>query len=326
MNRRQFLIGSSALAGSAAFADEEKTTDGGFAEVSWADRHVRDTPLLPAGAGSAERFAVKCVGCGLCAAACPSRILRPSAKPSRAGRVEIDLRYGWCKPGCVKCGEVCPAGAIERLTVREKRDVHTGYAVWRKDLCIRTTEEEDCHACEKHCPVKAVKLVAGFPVVDRDVCIGCGACEHYCPARPATAIRVTALDRHREVVPISEADLVSEMRTLLREGKTFVVAKNGVIVFQSEAHLTAPIDEALASDPELLRGAVVMDKVVGKAAAKKHIAAGVRRLFTCVCAEKAKAMLEKAGVEVTADEIVPKILNRDRTGECPLDAAVSGEM
>ena len=86
--------------------------------------------------------------------------------------------------------------------------------------------------------------------------------------------------------------------------------------------MIAPIDEALAADPEILRGALVYDKVVGKAAAKKHIAAGVRKIVTGILAEGAKAMLEKAGVEVLAAETVPKILNRDRTGACPLDAAI----
>ena len=318
MNRREFIIGSAALAGTAVAA--EKTTDGGFAEVSWSERQAREVPLLPAGAGGANRFAKRCLGCHLCVAACPSKVLRPSTKLSRLGKVELDFRYGFCRPDCTRCGAVCPVGAIAKVKPDEKRDVHVGAAVWHKDRCVRTTVGDECHACEKHCPVKAIRIVDGFPVVDANACIGCGACEHYCPARPKTAIEVVAFDYHRVVKPMSEADLVAEMKTLLSRGKTLVVAKDGVIVFMSEERMIAPIESVLASNAGLLDGAVVADKVVGKAAAKLHAEAGVRKIVTPLVAEKAKLWLEARGIVVDAAEVVPKILNRDRTSECPLDA------
>ena len=327
MNRREFLIGASALAsyrsgGALAAASEEKTVDGGFAEVSWAERQARELPLLPAGAGGAERFAKRCLGCHLCAAACPSKCLRPSVKLSRLGKVELDFRYGYCKPDCNVCGAVCPVNAIARTTPDEKRHTHVGFAVWTKDRCIRTTVGDECHACEKHCPVKAIKITDGFPVVDVNACIGCGACEHYCPSRPLTAIKVVPYEYHRVITPIGEEDLIAEMKRLLADGKTLVVAKGGVIVFTSEARMVAPIKAALAENPDLLRGAIVADKVVGKAAAKMHIEAGVRKVVTPVVAEKAKTMLETAGIAVEAETTVPMILNRERTGECPLDASM----
>jgi len=319
MNRRQFLIGSAVLAGTAVA--DEKLTDGGFAEVSWPDRPDRDFPVLPPGARSVERFRRRCVGCHLCTTVCPSKILRPSTKLSRLGLVELDFRHGYCRPDCVKCSEVCFLDAIEKLTVAEKRNIHVGYAEWTRERCVRTTAGDECHACEKHCPVKAVKIVDGVPTVDRNACIGCGACEHYCPARPQTAIRVVAHEHHLEVGPMSENDLVFEMRTLLRSGKTLVVAKDGVIVFTSEARMVGPIKAALAEKGDILRGAIVLDKVVGKAAAKMHAEAGVRMVITPVIAAKAKTYLENRGIVVRADDVVEKILNRDQTGECPLDAA-----
>ena len=325
MNRREFLLGSSALGMSAVAA--EKTTDGGLSPVFWAERERREVAVLPAGAGNAQRFATRCLGCHLCVAVCPSKCLRPSTSLSRLGKVELDFRHGWCKPDCTRCGEVCPVNAIESLTVMAKRMVHVGRAVWRKDLCLRTTEGDECHACEKHCPVKAVKLIGGFPVVDAAICVGCGACEHYCPAHLSehnpthqSAIRVEGYAQHQEYRPMDERDLIAEMRALAESGKTFIVAQRGVIVFSSEAHMIEPFAEAEKAEAGMLRGALVYDKVVGKAAAKKHIAAGVRKVITPVIAKKAKRMLEAAGVEVEAGEIVEKILNRDRTGECPLDA------
>ena len=320
MNRREFLIGASATAAAARVSAEEKTTDGGLAEVSWAERHCEETPLLPAGAGNAERFATRCLGCLLCAAACPSKCLLPSVKLSRLGKVELDFRYGFCRPTCTTCGAVCPVKAIAPLTKAEKLHTHIGFARWTKALCVRTTAGDECHACEKHCPVKAIRIVGGFPVVDTNACIGCGACEHYCPARPTTAIRVIPYERHRTIKPIDESALIDEMKTLLEGGKTLVVAKDGVIVFTSEGHMLEPVKAALTEDGDLLRGAIVADKVVGLAAAKMHLDHGVRKVITRVISAPAKALLEKASIIVEANEIVPKILNRDRTGECPLDA------
>ena len=209
MNRREFIAGAAAVAAGAAAG---KTVDGGYASVSWPERRKREVPVLPRGAHGARRFASKCVGCGLCATACPSKCLRPSPSPKRLGRVELDFRYGWCRPECGKCAEACPAGAIEKFPKGEMRIVRTGYAVWSKELCLRTSQGVNCHACRKHCPVKAVKLIGDAIVVNRDICSGCGACEHYCPVRPRTAIGVEGLEIHRETVPVTAAEIAAARR------------------------------------------------------------------------------------------------------------------
>jgi ferredoxin len=38
-----------------------------------------------------------------------------------------------------------------------------------------------------------------IPVVDPELCIGCGACEHLCPARPFAAIHVEGNLTHHSV-------------------------------------------------------------------------------------------------------------------------------
>ena len=66
----------------------------------------------------------------------------------------------------------------------------------------------DCGNCERHCPTKAIQMVAKdpndpkslkVPVIDTELCIGCGACEYYCPSRPLSAIYVEGHERHRTV-------------------------------------------------------------------------------------------------------------------------------
>lgn len=324
MNRREFILGSTVLVGTAALGSDEKTTDGGFAPVSWAARERKDIPVLPAGAKGVEAFASACVGCGLCAAVCPSKCLRPSTDGRRMGRVVLDYRHGWCKPTCVRCGEVCPTGAIGRIGFAAKRTTPVGCAVWRRDLCLRTTEGVKCRACEKHCPVRAITLVGGYPVVDRAKCVGCGACEHYCPVRPRVAIAVVGYERHRTVRPLDESDLVAEMRTILAAGKSCVVARDGVIVATLEGRGVKPLLNLLEKDKGKLAGAVVLDRVCGRASAAICVVGGVRKVLAPVMSVGAKALLEGHGVETSARTLVLGIQNRDRTGGCPMDAATEG--
>ena len=191
MTRRSFLE-----AGAATVA-AEKLTDGGYAPVSEPGVPSRGKPLVPAGAGSLRAFRQKCVGCQLCVKNCPDKVLRPSFGSSRFLQPEMGFEHGYCRPGCSRCGEVCPAGAIIRVSEDEKLHTHIGRAVWHKDRCLAAKDGISCTACERHCPVKAIALVKGVPVVDADKCIGCGACENLCPARPMPGMTVEGYEVHR---------------------------------------------------------------------------------------------------------------------------------
>ena len=114
-------------------------------------------------------------------------------------------RLGYCDYSCHACGEVCPTGAIPRLTLDEKRQTPIGVAYIDKDRCFAWADGYYCVVCEEVCPVpeKAIKLeertvvnargdtltVRG-PRVIRELCIGCGICEYQCPVSGEAAIRV----------------------------------------------------------------------------------------------------------------------------------------
>jgi ferredoxin len=73
--------------------------------------------------------------------------------------------------------------------MEEKHVAQLGKAVFLKDNCVVYTDETACGACSEHCPTKAVNMVPYkgslvIPVVNQDLCIGCGACEHPCPLEP----------------------------------------------------------------------------------------------------------------------------------------------
>ena len=209
VNGRSFLS-VAATAAVAALAEEDKLTDGGYAEVSPPGVPMRESPLVPPGAGGHGNFSRRCVGCQLCVTQCPNQVLRPLTARHLGTPLEImqpvmGFERGYCRPECTTCGEVCPAGAIRPITPQEKKSIHVGHAVWHKDRCLAAAEGVACHACEWHCPAKAITLVPmdatdkespKVPQLDKKKCIGCGACEHLCPARPLPAMTLTGFGLH----------------------------------------------------------------------------------------------------------------------------------
>ncbi len=319
VTRREALQGFAVLG---AVAAVEKTTDGGYAPISLPGIPLRPSPVLPPAASPLKTFNRKCIGCSLCIAACRGNCLTGSLSLARLGQPEMNFQKGHCLLGCdFECGRVCPTGAINWKAGLERKNVHMGHAIWKKDLCIRTTKGDACTACVRKCPVDAIKLVEGYPVIDKGACIGCGACEHVCPARPMPAIFVKGFETQRRVRPISEEDLFAEMRARLSAGVGSVVAKDGVIIAEESGRGVAPLLRHLENGK--LRGAVVMDQVIGRATAAMCVVGKAQRVQAVLMGEDARAFLEQHGIKATADKIVPQILNPTLTAPCIMEAAVA---
>lgn len=204
-SRRAFVLTATAMAAGAALKAEEKTVDGGLAEILDKKVPKRQTAILPPGALTAKHFADHCTACQLCVSACPNGVLRPSTSFERFMQPELSYERGYCRPECTRCSQVCPAGAIKPITRETKASTQVGHAVWLRDNCIVLTDGVSCGNCERHCPTGAIQMVPldqdkghgkgrgrshSIPVIDTERCIGCGACENLCPARPYSAIYV----------------------------------------------------------------------------------------------------------------------------------------
>ena len=71
-----------------------------------------------------------------------------------------------------------------------------------------------------------------------------------------------------------------------------------------------------------LVGYCAADRVVGRAAAMLFVKTGVRAVFADVMSVGAERLLKAHGVETGCDTLADGILNRDKTGPCPMESAV----
>ncbi|MBR5812639.1 MAG: DUF1893 domain-containing protein [Alistipes sp.] len=78
--------------------------------------------------------------------------------------------------------------------------------------------------------------------------------------------------------------------------------------------------DILSTQPELLRGAFIADKVVGKGAAALMILGGIDSLYTDTISEAALELFARYNIEVKYDKLVPHIINRAGTGMCPVES------
>ncbi len=170
--------------------------------------------IRPPGALPEEEFLRRCVRCGECLKVCLTNGLQPSLFEAGLEGIwtpRFDFHIGYCQYYCTLCGQVCPTGAIRELTQEEKGRTKIGLAYIDKNRCIPYAQGIECIVCEEHCPTpdKAIKFEVAEvmtkkgrkkirrPIVDLNLCIGCGICEYKCPLHDQPAIICTRLGETR---------------------------------------------------------------------------------------------------------------------------------
>lgn len=105
----------------------------------------------------------------------------------------------------------------------------------------------------------------------------------------------------------------------LKEGHHSLVVENNGRVFTFDSRGVKDLFELVTNRPEILDGARVADKVVGKGAAALMILGKVRELHAVTISEPTLELLNKYGVKVTFENRVEHIINRTGTGICPVE-------
>ncbi|WP_052881440.1 4Fe-4S binding protein [Kiritimatiella glycovorans] len=148
-----------------------------------------ERPVMPPGAKGTDNFAATCERCYACVEICPTRVIRIRQRTAGIAEwylPEMDFNTSYCEEFCNKCTQVCPTGALRPLTEEQKRMRKIGTARVIREQCLGWAEQKHCMLCDEFCPYNAVLVRKGKndvpkPVVDPDVCRGCGACQNVCP-------------------------------------------------------------------------------------------------------------------------------------------------
>ncbi len=161
--------------------------------------------LRPPGVADVTRFVQRCLRCFQCVQSCPNRIIKISGLQDGLNSVftpHLVFEQFGCDYNCQVCQLVCPNFAIPKQTLEEKQRAVIGIAAIDEKRCVVYAQDTNCLVCEEFCPVpeKAIKVLEKkkfvngkdallrYPVMDHDLCIGCGICEANCPTTPTSIV------------------------------------------------------------------------------------------------------------------------------------------
>jgi len=139
--------------------------------------------LRPPWARPHGEFEAVCTRCDDCLKVCPTQVI----VRGDGGYPTVSFQSGECT-FCADCVTACKPGALVR---------QAGAAPWSTkaviaDSCV-THKGVECRICGENCGVSAIRFrpaLGGIskPLLDDNVCTGCGACVAPCPVGAVSAI------------------------------------------------------------------------------------------------------------------------------------------
>lgn len=115
-------------------------------------------------------------------------------------------------------------------------------------------------------------------------------------------------------------DLAIATEKLKTSGDSLIVVKDGLVLLSKKGGGIGPLFDALLELGERMKGSCVADRVIGKAAAALCVFSKIKKVYTPVLSKTAVELLVNNKIIYSTDFLVPGILNKDRTGFCPLES------
>lgn len=111
-------------------------------------------------------------------------------------------------------------------------------------------------------------------------------------------------------------------KALLEEKGYTCVLCRGDRISESEERGIRPLVRWIDSGEDF-RGFCAADRIVGKAAAWLYLLLGIRELYAAVLSRSAARLLEEREIPFSYGVLTEEIINRKKTGQCPMELAVS---
>ena len=115
------------------------------------------------------------------------------------------------------------------------------------------------------------------------------------------------------------SDSMDQLINLLHKERCSCVIRTGDRITVCRERGVKDLFRLLKEEPEILTGASVADKVIGKGAAVLMVKGGVSRVYADVISRPALSLLELHGIDVEYDRLTDNIINRQGTGICPVE-------
>ena len=120
-----------------------------------------------------------------------------------------------------------------------------------------------------------------------------------------------------------QQQVIESARKKILDGKAgCVIIKNGKIIHDENGRGISPILDIYRQHPDKMKDSVLVDKVIGKAAAMVAICGKVKYVHAELICDSAVEILQKYNIKVTYTLRVENIFNRRRTGLCPMELTV----
>lgn len=166
--------------------------------------------LRPPGGQDETFFTALCIRCEKCYEVCPRKVIKPAHLEDGILSMRtptLDFSSNWCdycaeeNNGIPLCVKSCPTSALQLSQDATAQNVILGKARITTDWCL-AYQLSGCRFCYDACPYQAITLDSEKrPVVQDDLCNGCGACESVCVSLQSGSISQGANGRAISVKP-----------------------------------------------------------------------------------------------------------------------------
>ncbi|MCD8317009.1 MAG: 4Fe-4S dicluster domain-containing protein [Eggerthellaceae bacterium] len=170
--------------------------------------------VRPPGGEDEEWLINGCIRCEKCYEICPRHVISPAHLENGLVNMRVpqmNFNDNWCdwcvdeNDGHPLCAYSCPTGALKTDEADAGAfNYKLGLAKIDENTCLayRLT---GCRFCYDICPFDAITLDNyNLPVVNDELCVGCGACESVCVSLQDASLSEGATQRAIVVYPMSD--------------------------------------------------------------------------------------------------------------------------